>query len=91
MTAPMHMVDAGFSCRQIERRLESLGEELARIDTLLLTHEHQDHCRGADVKFQVSAQQLLGYLLSPSINRVDGRDMEYVLGRPDQTGHWSVC
>ena len=43
------LVDAGFSCRQIERRLEGLGEDLSHVDALLLTHEHQDHCRGADV------------------------------------------
>ena len=33
------LVDAGFSCRQIERRLASLGEELAGVDALLLTHD----------------------------------------------------
>lgn len=43
------LVDAGFSCRQIEQRLAGLGMELAGVDALLLTHEHQDHCRGADV------------------------------------------
>ncbi len=43
------LIDAGFSCRQIEQRLASLGEEAADIEALLLTHEHQDHCRGADV------------------------------------------
>ena len=43
------LLDAGFSCRQIEQRLASLGEDLSRVDALLLTHEHQDHCRGADV------------------------------------------
>ncbi len=43
------LIDAGFSCRQIERRLASLGEDAQSLDALLLTHEHQDHCRGADV------------------------------------------
>lgn len=43
------LVDAGFSCRQIGQRLAGLGEDLAQVDALLLTHEHQDHCRGADV------------------------------------------
>ena len=43
------LVDAGFSCRQIERRLRSLDEDPGQIGALLLTHEHQDHCRGADV------------------------------------------
>ncbi len=43
------LVDAGFSCRQIERRLASLGDDAGRLGALLLTHEHQDHCRGVDV------------------------------------------
>ena len=43
------LIDAGFTCRQIEQRLDGLGGDLAQVDALLLTHEHQDHCRGADV------------------------------------------
>lgn len=42
------LVDAGFSCRQIEKRLAALGEEAASLDALLLSHEHGDHVRGAD-------------------------------------------
>lgn len=43
------LIDAGFSCRQIKCRLETLGERLGRIGALLLTHEHSDHCRGVEV------------------------------------------
>ncbi|MEM7582532.1 MAG: MBL fold metallo-hydrolase [Acidobacteriota bacterium] len=43
------LVDAGFSCLQLQKRLASLGTDIARLDALLLTHEHQDHLRGADV------------------------------------------
>lgn len=43
------LIDAGFSCRQIEQRLASLGAEASSLSALLLTHEHQDHCRGVDV------------------------------------------
>lgn len=43
------LIDAGFSCRQIEGRLASLGEEDFGFDGVLLTHEHHDHCRGVDV------------------------------------------
>lgn len=42
------LIDAGFSCRQIERRLASLGEDASDLESLLLTHEHGDHVRGAD-------------------------------------------
>ncbi len=41
------MVDAGFSCREIERRLELVGLDGDGFDGIVLTHEHQDHARGA--------------------------------------------
>ncbi len=43
------LIDAGFSCKQIERRLASLGSDASDLAGLLLTHEHRDHCRGVDV------------------------------------------
>ncbi len=41
------LVDAGFSCRRIERELGQLGEEASVLGALLLTHEHEDHVRAA--------------------------------------------
>ena len=41
------MVDAGFSCKQIEHRLGLIGLDGDGFDGVVLTHEHQDHCRGA--------------------------------------------
>jgi phosphoribosyl 1,2-cyclic phosphodiesterase len=40
------LVDAGFSAREIERRMRSLGLEPGRLDAVLVTHEHTDHVRG---------------------------------------------
>ncbi|MDH3365685.1 MAG: MBL fold metallo-hydrolase [Thermoplasmata archaeon] len=41
------LIDAGISCRELERRLETFGAEPSRVDAVLLTHEHTDHNRGA--------------------------------------------
>lgn len=41
------MIDAGFSCRQLEKRMAAIGLEPERFQGLLLTHEHGDHVRGA--------------------------------------------
>ena len=41
------MVDAGFSCREIESRLRQCQVDLDSFDGLVLTHEHSDHTRGA--------------------------------------------
>ncbi|MEM7050509.1 MAG: MBL fold metallo-hydrolase [Acidobacteriota bacterium] len=43
------LVDAGFSCKQLEKRLASLGVEAADLAAVLVTHEHGDHIRGVDV------------------------------------------
>lgn len=40
------MVDAGFSCREIEKRLAKVGLDGSGFDGLILTHEHSDHTRG---------------------------------------------
>lgn len=41
------MVDAGLSCTELERRLSLFGVDPTQIEALLLTHEHEDHIRGA--------------------------------------------
>ncbi len=42
------LLDAGFSCREIERRLAQRGLAPAGFDAVVVTHEHEDHVRGAD-------------------------------------------
>jgi len=41
------LVDAGLSCREVIRRLESLGVNPRELDGLVITHEHADHIQGA--------------------------------------------
>lgn len=43
------LVDAGFPCRELERRLLTLELRKEELDAVALTHEHQDHVRGAEV------------------------------------------
>jgi phosphoribosyl 1,2-cyclic phosphodiesterase len=43
------LVDAGFSGRSIERRMQSAGVEPASLDAILVTHDHADHTRGMGV------------------------------------------
>lgn len=42
------LLDAGFSCRELERRMGLVGIEPQTITALVVTHEHSDHIRGAD-------------------------------------------
>lgn len=50
------LVDVGLSCKEIQARLSLLGVDGKDIDAVVLTHEHIDHVKGADVfsrKFEV--------------------------------------
>jgi phosphoribosyl 1,2-cyclic phosphodiesterase len=43
------LIDAGLSRRELRLRLESIGEDLAQLDAILITHEHSDHVSGLPV------------------------------------------
>ncbi|GAA4452291.1 MBL fold metallo-hydrolase [Nibrella saemangeumensis] len=40
------LIDAGISCREIERRLERLSLSLQTVKAVFISHEHTDHIRG---------------------------------------------
>lgn len=40
------LLDAGLSLRELKRRLAQAGEEIGRLDAILITHEHSDHIAG---------------------------------------------
>ena len=41
------MIDCGFSCREVERRMAALGVHPEALGAIFLTHEHGDHVRGS--------------------------------------------
>jgi phosphoribosyl 1,2-cyclic phosphodiesterase len=43
------LVDAGLSMRELGKRLAAIGEDLRRVDAILITHEHSDHVAGLPV------------------------------------------
>ena len=43
------LVDAGLSAKEISRRLALVGEDVRRLDGVLVTHEHIDHAGGLRV------------------------------------------
>lgn len=43
------LVDAGLSAKQLLERLALVGEDSARLDAILITHEHSDHAGGLRV------------------------------------------
>ena len=43
------LVDAGLSCKETLKRMALAGEDAARLNGILITHEHQDHIGGLAV------------------------------------------
>ena len=43
------LIDAGFSGKQLSTRLSAIGKDIANVQGILLTHEHNDHITGAGV------------------------------------------
>jgi phosphoribosyl 1,2-cyclic phosphodiesterase len=65
------LVDAGISMLQLRKRLAAVGEELGRIDAILVTHEHSDHVAGLSVlgrNRDVRAVFWLSRLTEPAID-----------------------
>lgn len=42
------LIDAGISCREIEKRMTRLGLLMEKIKAVFISHEHSDHIKGLD-------------------------------------------
>jgi phosphoribosyl 1,2-cyclic phosphodiesterase len=40
------LIDAGISCREIDRRMKKLGLSMEKVKAVFISHEHSDHIRG---------------------------------------------
>jgi phosphoribosyl 1,2-cyclic phosphodiesterase len=88
------LIDAGFSCRELERRMARVGIEPSSIRAVLLTHEHEDHVRGVDrfarkhrLPVYLTAGTMLGTVLG---EEVVPRAVRIESGRPFEVGPFSV-
>ncbi|CAN5678693.1 MBL fold metallo-hydrolase [soil metagenome] len=43
------LVDAGISCREIEKRMSQLGLSLNKVKAIFISHEHTDHIKGLPI------------------------------------------
>lgn len=57
--------------REVAKRLEGIGEELGRLDAILITHEHTDHVSGLPVlarRKNLRASIYMTHLTAPAID-----------------------
>lgn len=67
------LVDAGISCKEIEKRMGNLGLAMSHVKALFISHEHTDHIRGASV---LSRKYKMPVYITPETLRNGGMHIE---------------
>jgi phosphoribosyl 1,2-cyclic phosphodiesterase len=65
------LVDAGLSRREIRKRLAAIGEDVAELDAVLVTHEHCDHACGLPALVKAAKRPLPVYLTKNTAHYID--------------------
>lgn len=60
------LVDAGISCREVEKRMRRIGLKMDMVKALFISHEHGDHIRG--VEGLVKKYDLPVYITAPTLH-----------------------
>ncbi len=59
------LVDAGISCRELERRMKRLNLSIQKIKAVFISHEHTDHIRG--LASLIKKYQVPVYITTPTL------------------------
>lgn len=77
------LIDAGFSGKDIQGRLERIGRSLESVTAVLLTHEHNDHISGAGILSRKARIPL--YANAGTYRAAEGK-----LGKPHEWGEFGT-
>lgn len=67
------LVDAGISCRTIERRMKELHLDIQHVKAIFISHEHTDHIKGVET---LSKKFNIPVYISETTYRSSGLDIE---------------
>jgi len=87
------LVDAGISCREIERRMKRLGLLMEKIKAVFVSHEHSDHIKGLPVlvkKYQLPVYITPMTMLSGRLNFEENLLKNFIAHQPVSIGGLSV-
>jgi phosphoribosyl 1,2-cyclic phosphodiesterase len=59
------LVDAGISCREVERRMKRLNLSMQKVKAVFISHEHTDHIRG--LHSLIKKYSLPVYITTPTL------------------------
>ena len=80
------LIDAGFSCRQMEKRIEAAGKDPGQVSGVLISHTHTDHICGVSLFCQ-------RYQVPVYSNRLTQKDLCAILqrgARPKQLPEFKI-
>jgi phosphoribosyl 1,2-cyclic phosphodiesterase len=67
------LIDAGISCREVERRMARLGLDIHKVKAVFISHEHSDHIKGVEVLAR--KYKLPVHITNPTLN-YSGLDLD---------------
>jgi len=80
------LVDAGLSMKELRRRLAAIGEDLAAVDAIVITHEHSDHVAGLPVLARSRDVRAVMYLTRLAAPAIDWGETQPARLEPFQAG-----
>lgn len=87
------LIDAGISCREIEKRMARLSLQISKVKAVFISHEHSDHIRGVEV---FSRKYKLPVYITEQTLRASGLKIEQELmytftsNRPVEIGNLKI-
>lgn len=87
------LIDAGLSCREIERRMNRAELDIAKVKAVFISHEHTDHISAVEV---LSRKHRLPVYITPATMKNGNLQLEaeltyhFVANEPVQIGDLSI-